>query len=71
MMQYSLHHESTMHLRMKSSGLHLRRDLVWVRIYKKYQGVLGLLMAFWLKFASLGRMKHMAHGLMGRKRYMQ
>jgi hypothetical protein len=46
MMQYSLHHASTMHLKMRSNGPHLRKDLVWVCIYRKYQGVLSLLMAF-------------------------
>jgi len=46
MMQYSLHHASTMHLTMKSDSPRLRRSLVWVCICRKQQGVLGLLMAF-------------------------
>jgi hypothetical protein len=49
MMQYSLHNASTMHLKMISDGPDMRRDLVWVRIYKKNQHVLGLMMALWLK----------------------
>jgi hypothetical protein len=69
MMQYSLHHASAMHLRMRSNGPHLTKDLIWVHIYKKlYQGVLGLLMALLLKFTSLNRMKLMANGLMGGKK---
>jgi len=46
MMQYSLHHASTMHLNMRFNGPRLKINLIWVHTYGKYQGVLGLLMAF-------------------------
>jgi hypothetical protein len=36
MMHYSLHHVSTMHLRMKFNGPHLRKGLPWVCICKNY-----------------------------------
>jgi hypothetical protein len=29
----------------RSNGPHLRKNVVWLHIYEKYQGVLGLLMA--------------------------
>jgi hypothetical protein len=40
-----LHHASPMHLKMRFDGLHMKKNLVLVRIYGKYHGVLGLLMA--------------------------
>jgi len=60
-----------MHLQMKFDGLHMRKGLPWVCIYMGFKGVLGSLMAFWLKSISLGGMSHIVHNLMNEKIFMQ
>ncbi len=54
MMHYSLHHASTMHLVMKTSGPQLKKH-PWVHICRNFPVVLGSLMALWLKSTSHGK----------------
>jgi hypothetical protein len=54
MMHYSLHHASTMHLVMKTSGPQLKK-YPWVHICRNFLVVLGSLMALWLKSISHGK----------------
>jgi hypothetical protein len=72
MMQYSLHHASTMHLRMRSNGPHLKKDVVWVHIYKIISRCIGFIDGTLINIRK--PWQNEAHGTLfngWKKRYMQ